>query len=217
MNQTQYLIDEPADATATIILAHGAGAPMDSAYMQAFAEGLDDQGMRVVRFEFPYMAERRVDGKKKPPNRMPILMEAWHTVVADMRAKFPKQAIIVGGKSMGGRVASMLAVELQQQGAAVNGVGCLGYPFHPPGKPDRLRLDHFPELTTPTLILQGTRDPFGTREDVAGYDLPTCTRVHWLEDGEHGFKPRKASGRTEAQNWQEAIDTLAAFARDCAK
>lgn len=209
MTDTRHLVDGPGEAPVTIILAHGAGAPMDSAYMAAFAKGIAAHGLRCVRFEFPYMAERRETGKKKPPNRMPVLMETWQAVV-DTYAGTP---LVVGGKSMGGRVASMLAAELDQRGTPVAGVACLGYPFHPPGKPENLRLDHFADLKTPTLILQGTRDPFGTRDEVPGYDLPGNVSVHWLEDGEHGFKPRKKSGRTEAQNWQEAIDTLCDFAR----
>ena len=208
MPDSQHLVDGPADAPVTVILAHGAGAPMDSPFMQAFAEGLAMQGLRCVRFEFPYMAERRISGKKKPPNRMPILMESWHDVVNTYR----QTPLVIGGKSMGGRVASMITAELDIAGDPVAGLACLGYPFHPPGKPEKLRLDHFADLKTPTLILQGTRDPFGTREEVDCFTLPPCVRMHWLEDGEHGLKPRKKSGRTEQQNWQEAIDTLAAFA-----
>ncbi len=212
MTDRQYLIDGPDDAPATIILAHGAGAPMDSAYMQAFAEGIAAHGLRCIRFEFPYMADRRATGIKKPPNRMPVLIESWREVVDAHRGK----PLIIGGKSMGGRVASMLAAQLDGEDTPVAGLACLGYPFHPPGKPEKLRLDHFADLKTPTLILQGTRDPFGPREEVSGFSLPSCVQVHWLEDGEHGFKPRKKSGRTEQQNWQEAIDTLTAFSRRCA-
>ncbi len=208
---SQYLSDGPDDAPATIILAHGAGAPMDSLYMQAFAESIAAHGLRCVRFEFPYMRDRRATGIRKPPNRMPVLMETWRNAVDVYRGP----PLIIGGKSMGGRVASMLAAQLDAEGAPVAGVACLGYPFHPPGKPEKLRLDHFADLRTPTLILQGTRDPFGTREEVSGFSLPSCTQIYWLEDGEHGFKPRKKSGRTEEQNWQEAIDTLVAFARQC--
>ncbi|NQV45237.1 MAG: alpha/beta hydrolase [Rhodospirillales bacterium] len=208
MPDDQHLIDGSADAPVTVILAHGAGAPMDSPFMQAFGDGLAKQGLRCVRFEFPYMAERRVSGKKKPPNRMSILMEYWHDVVNTYR----QTPLVIGGKSMGGRVASMITAELDIAGNPIAGLACLSYPFHPPGKPENLRLDHFADLKTPTLILQGTRDPFGTREEVDGFILPPCVRIHWLEDGEHGLKPRKKSGRTEQQNWQEAIDTLAAFA-----
>ena len=212
MTDRQYLIDGPDDAPATIILAHGAGAPMDSAYMQILAEGIAVHGLRCIRFEFPYMAERRTRGVKKPPNRMPVLMESWHEVVDAHRGT----PLIIGGKSMGGRVASMLAAQFDGEGNPVAGLACLGYPFHPPGKPEKLRLNHFAGLKTPTLILQGTRDPFGTPDEISGFLLPPCVEVHWLEDGEHSFKPRKNSGRTEQQNCQEAIDTLATFSRHCA-
>ncbi len=202
----QYLIDGADNAPVTVILAHGAGAPMDSPFMDAFAKGLSEGSMRVVRFEFPYMAERRKTGKKMPPNRMPILMETWGRVIDD----FSSATLVIGGKSMGGRVASMIAIEKD-----VAGLVCLGYPFHPPGKPEKTRLEHYADLKTPTLILQGTRDTLGNFEDVAGYDLPDCVSVHWLEDGDHGFKPRKKSGRSEEQNWQEAIDAFVAFAQNC--
>ena len=134
------LIDGPADAPCTIALAHGAGAAMDSAFMQAFGEGLAARGLRCVRFEFPYMAERRVDGKKRPPNRAPILIETWRAVIGHLGP----QNLIIGGKSMGGRIASMVARELEDEGTPVKGLVCLGYPFHPPGKPEKAaeRLAH---------------------------------------------------------------------------
>jgi predicted alpha/beta-hydrolase family hydrolase len=113
---------------------------------------------------------------------------------------------VIGGKSLGGRIASMLADE-----TGVAGLVCLGYPFHPPGKPDRLRTEHLRTLHTPALILQGTRDPFGSPDEVSGYALSTSIRVHWLVDGDHSFKPRKSSGRTEQDNWNEGIEVVAAF------
>ena len=184
---------------------------MDSPFMETFAKGLAETGLRCVRFEFPYMVDRRVTGSRKPPNRMPIMMETWRAVVRD----FDKGPLVIGGKSMGGRVASMLAANLDEDRQSVAGLACLGYPFHPSGKPEKLRLDHFAALRTPTLILQGTRDALGGREEVLGYQLPTCVNLHWLEDGDHSFKPRVKSGRTEPQNWQEAIQALSEFAVGC--
>ena len=183
---------------------------MDSAFMQAFAKGLAARGLRCVRFEFPYMAERRVDGKKRPPNRAPALLECWRAVIEHLGPDH----LIIGGKSMGGRMASMIARTLEAEGTPVRGLICLGYPFHPPGKPDKAveRLAHLTDIRTPTLILQGTRDTFGGRDQVPALPLSKAVRVAWLEDGDHGFKPRKASGRTEAQNWFEAIDAMDAFA-----
>jgi len=195
-----YLTSGPEDAETTLILAHGAGAPMDSEFMNVIAEGIAAAGIRVVRFEFPYMARRRTEGKKSPPNRQPILIETWQQAIKEHRGS---NRLFIGGKSMGGRIASMIADEEQ-----VDGLICLGYPFHPPGKPDKRRTDHLRDLETPTLILQGTRDPFGNENEVPGYDLSPAIRLHWLPDGDHSFKPRKKSGRTQDQNWKESVDKL---------
>lgn len=210
MTRPKLLLDGPKSAAITIALAHGAGAPMDSLYMQTFAEGLAERGFQVARFEFPYMNERRQTGKKKPPNRAPILLETWAAVIDQLSP----ENLIIGGKSMGGRIASMSAVDYEDRDTPVKGVVCLGYPFHSPGKPEKLRTEHLLEIRTPTLICQGTRDTFGTREDVAGYKLSKSIRLHWLEDGDHGFKPRKSSGLTEQENWVSAMDAMADFANE---
>jgi uncharacterized protein len=191
----------PARARRTIALAHGAGAGMDSPFLAAMAKGLADNGFRVARFEFPYMTARRT-GKKRPPDREPVLRDAWLQVIAELGP----DGLVIGGKSMGGRIASLIGDE-----AEVAGLVCLGYPFHPVGKPKQLRVEHMRTIKTPTLILQGTRDPFGNREEVAGYRLGKKVKVRWLEDGDHSFKPRLASGRTEQQNWAEAVEALVAF------
>jgi len=198
------LFDGPAKAETTIVLAPGAGAAMDSPFMEFVAKGLGEHGFRVVRFEFPYMANKRVTGRAKPPDREPVLRETWLKVIEKLGPK----GLVIGGKSMGGRIASLVADE-----AGVAGLVCLGYPFHPVGKPDKLRVEHLKTIKTPTLIMQGERDPFGTREDVAGYKLSKAVRVAWMPDGDHSFTPRKASGRTEKQNWQEAVDKVAGFAQ----
>ena len=150
-----------------------------------------EAGFRAVRFEFPYMRARRDGEKRDAPDREPVLRQAWTEAIG--LAGGPAR-LAIGGKSLGGRIASMVADE-----AGVRGLVCLGYPFHPPGQPDRLRTKHLESLATPALIVQGTRDPFGTREDVAGYRLSASISVHWLEDGDHSWKPRASSGRTEAQ------------------
>lgn len=198
-----FLFDGPEDAIKTVALAHGAGAAMDTPFMTRFAEGLAAWGFRVTRFEFPYMAARRETGKKRGPDRPNVLLDTWFDAVR--RLSDPKR-LIIGGKSMGGRFASMIADE-----AGVGGLLCLGYPFHPPGKPEAPRIEHLADIRTPALILQGTRDPFGTPEEVAAYPLSPTIRVHWLVDGDHGFKPRKKSGRTEDQNIQEGIEAAARF------
>lgn len=208
MEELSLLTDGPVGTPVTVALAHGAGAPMDSPFMESVARGLAAAGLRVARFEFPYMARRRADGRKRPPDREPVLLETWEAVIERLGAP-----LVIGGKSMGGRMASLVAAGREARGAPVAGLACLGYPFHPPGKPERMRIDHLRAIRTPTLILQGTRDPFGRPEEVAGYPLSRAVRVHWLEDGDHGFRPRKASGRTEADNLAEAVAALAAFAR----
>lgn len=173
--------------------------------MDAFAAGLATRGWRVRRFEFPYMAARRRDGRKRPPDRQETLFESWRAAVRDI----PAELLVVGGKSLGGRMASMLAEEFGARACL-----CLGYPFHPAGKPERLRIDHLKEIAVPTLIAQGTRDPLGMREEVAGYPLGTAVQLHWAEDGNHDLAPRKASGRSQEQNWDEAIAAIDAFLRE---
>jgi uncharacterized protein len=197
------IFDGPEDAPKTIALAHGAGAAMDTPFMTAFAEGLAAWGFRVARFEFPYMAGRRETGKKRGPDRPIVLLETWTAVIASLG---DPGRLIIGGKSMGGRIASMVADEAQ-----VAGLLCLGYPFHPPGREPGARIAHLAGMRTPSLIIQGTRDTFGTPDEVAEYPLSPAIRVHWLEDGDHSFKPRQKSGRTESQNWTEGIETAAGF------
>lgn len=192
------------DNQQTIILAHGAGAPMDHYYMEAFAEGLAERGIKVVRFNFPYMEERATTGAKRPPNPAKVLIQTWKDVIADLGGP---ENLIIGGKSMGGRIASMIADEM-----GVKGLACLGYPFHPPGKPEKTRTDHLGTLKTPTLICQGTRDALGNKAAVEGYSLSDTIRLHWLEDGDHGFKPRVKSGRTEEENFASAMDAIKKFA-----
>lgn len=199
---TEFLFTGPRTAGKTIVLAHGAGAHMDSEFMEAFANGLAERGLRVARFEFPYMVKRRDDGKRRPPDRAPVLLDAYLGVAAELGP----ENLIIGGKSMGGRIASMVADE-----AGVAGLVCLGYPFHPPGKPEKLRTEHLETLKTPALILQGERDPFGRRDEVTGYKLSESIDIEFLPDGDHDLKPRKASGRTGAENRSEAIERIAEF------
>jgi predicted alpha/beta-hydrolase family hydrolase len=204
---TDFLWNGPEDGPR-LVLAHGAGAPMDSASLEALARGLAAEGLRVARFEFPYMRARRTEGRQRPPDREPVLLDTWRAVVAELGGA---GQLFIGGKSMGGRMASMIADEV-----GARGLVCLGYPFHPPGKPERTRTAHLEHLRTPALVVQGTRDAFGTPEDVEGYTLSPAIRLVWLEDGDHSFKPRASSGRTEKQNLQEAIATVAGFVRSLA-
>jgi predicted alpha/beta-hydrolase family hydrolase len=201
-----FLFDGPKDASTTILLAHGAGAPMDSPAMNAITAALAEAGFRVARFEFGYMASRRTETGRKPPPRAETLIGEYRSAVAELGANGP---LVIGGKSMGGRVASMLADELYAAGKAA-GLLCLGYPFHPPGKAEQLRTKHLAGLKIPALICQGTRDIFGSREEVTGYTLSKQIEILWLEDGDHDLKPRKAiSGFTTAGHLQSLAERVA--------
>ncbi len=187
----------------TYVLAHGAGAAMDSPGITAVATRLAARGIRVVRFEFAYMAARR-DGVRRPPPRADTLLDEYRAVLAEVGGR-----PVIGGRSMGGRVATMVADD-----ADVAGVACLSYPWHPPSKPDQPRTAHLARLRTPLLVVQGTRDPFGSPDEVASYDLPASVELLWLEDGDHDLRPRKAlSGFTHAQHLDTAADAVAAFVR----
>jgi predicted alpha/beta-hydrolase family hydrolase len=200
----KFLIDGPDKSRCSILLAHGAGAPMDSPAMNAITRSLAEAGLRVVRFEFGYMASRRTSSGRKPPPRAETLEPEYAAAIAALKARGP---LIIGGKSMGGRVASMIADE---QHAA--GLLCLGYPFHPVGKPTQLRTAHLAELETPALIVQGTRDPFGTRDEVATYKLSKAVELLWLEDGDHDLRPRKAvSGFSAADHLKTMAAATAAW------
>lgn len=204
--QRAWLWDRPAGASrATLILAHGAGAPMDSAFLQQMAENLAARGVAVLRFEFAYMAARRLDGKKRPPNPQAKLLEQWRAVYAEVRQQVAGP-LAIGGKSMGGRMASLLADEL-----GADALVCLGYPFYAVGKPDKPRVAHLAELRTPTLIVQGERDALGDRSRVASYELAETIRLHWLNAADHDLKPLKSSGFSHEQHLQAAAEAVAGF------
>ncbi len=189
-----------------LVLAHGAGAAMDSTWMNRFCDLLADRGIRTARFEFPYMAARR-EGRRLPPPRSDTLIDDYADAVRQVvdEAGGP---VVIGGKSMGGRVASMAVDGL----ADAAGLVCLSYPFHPPAAPDKPRTAHLEVLRTPSLIVQGTRDPFGTPTDVAGYVLSDAIELRWLEDGDHDLAPRaRESGFTRVQHLATAADAVSEF------
>lgn len=183
-----FLHDGSAAARTTILLAHGAGAPMDSALMSGVAEALSLQDLKVARFEFDYMAKRRHSAKRAPPPKAEKLIPEYRAAIEQLAASGP---LIIGGKSMGGRVASMVSDEFFAQGKIV-GLLCLGYPFHPAKQALKLRTGHLENLNTPTLICQGSRDPFGNREEVSSYTLSSAIELFWLDNGDHDFTPRKS-------------------------
>ncbi|WP_298188435.1 alpha/beta family hydrolase [uncultured Pseudomonas sp.] len=201
-----WLWDRPQGVPcATLILAHGAGAPMDSGFMQDMAQLLAARGIAVLRFEFAYMAARRLDGKKRPPNPQVKLLEQWREVYRQVRQQVAGP-LAIGGKSMGGRMASLLADEL-----GADALVCLGYPFYAVGKPEKPRVAHLADLRTPTLIVQGERDALGNHQAVASYRLAESIKLHWLTAGDHDLKPLKSSGFTHQQHLLNAADALAAF------
>ncbi|MCA9089122.1 MAG: dienelactone hydrolase family protein [Planctomycetaceae bacterium] len=194
--------DGPKRGKICVALAHGAGEGWDSRFMDYFSTELAKLGYRVARFEFPYMAERSTTGRKRPPDREDILRDTWLQVVQAL----PQERIIIGGKSMGGRIASMVADE-----AGVGGVVCLGYPFHPNGKPEKLRIEHLTTIQTPTLIVQGEIDPFGTRDEVLSYPLSDAVQIHWVPDGDHSYQTKRDSDRNQNQNFTNAMRHIDKF------
>jgi predicted alpha/beta-hydrolase family hydrolase len=208
---TYILENGPASATTHLIMAHGAGAGITFAFLATLAELLGERGLHVVRFEFDYMASQREGGKKRPPPRAEKLMHEYTAMIASVSRGIGKSdKIFIGGKSLGGRVASLVAEEEFRSGR-IAGLICLGYPFHPPGRPEKLRTAHLAAITCPSLILQGTRDPFGSEAEIDEIAMPPAVAIHWLGDGDHDFKPRRSSGRTQADNLLEAAEAIAAF------
>ena len=192
----------------TLLLAHGAGAPMDSDFMNNIVGFLGRQGVDVMRFEFPYMAQRRQGGSKRPPNQQGQLLDCWREVYAQLRPCVTGR-LAIGGKSMGGRMASLIADEL-----SVDALVCLGYPFYAVGKPEKPRTAHLGSLHPRTLIVQGERDALGNRESVEQYTLSGAIRLHWVPTANHDLKPLKATGLTHDQCLMDSAEKIAAFLRE---
>lgn len=205
-----FLVSPAEPGVARLLLAHGAGAAMDSAFMTLMAGLLAARGVCVIRFEFGYMAQRRAGGSKRPAPKAETLMDEFRAAVASAPANGP---LLIGGKSMGGRVASMVADECFAT-SGVCGLVCLGYPFHPPHTPTTMRTAHLIGLKCPALIVQGERDPFGTRAEIEALTLSDAIRFAWSPDGDHDLGPRGASGFTRKGNLVAAADAIAAFARE---
>jgi uncharacterized protein len=208
---TTFLRLGPTDARWTLMLAHGAGAAMDSAFLNTVCTMLAEQGVATLRFEFAYMAARREGGKKRPPPKAESLMPEYVAAVAMARAQIGTSKLFIGGKSMGGRVASMIADNLWRQQQQINGLVCLGYPFHAPNTPDKMRTSHLMGMTCPTLIVQGTRDPFGTKAEIEGLTLASAVAFTWADDGDHDLGPRGASGFTRKGNLAAAAQAIGTF------
>lgn len=204
----ELLLTGPSDPVVRFLCGHGAGAGMSTPFMEAVARLLAEHNIAVARFEFAYMAARSQGGSRKPPPKAERLKDEYRAAVAGLPTGAP---LLIGGKSMGGRVASLVADGLHAQGR-IAGLVCLGYPFHPPKKPDQLRTAHLVDLRCPTLIVQGDRDPFGSRSEVEALTLSPAIRFHWAGDGDHDLSPRGNSGFTRKGNLAAAADAVAAFA-----
>jgi hypothetical protein len=206
----EFRVDGPAEASHLFVFAHGAGVGMAAPFMDVVAQHIAAAGIRVVRFHFPYMEDMVRTGRRRPPNGGRILRQAFADVIKHCidREHCPPERLVIGGKSMGGRVASMIA-----DAHKVAGVVCLGYPFHPPRQPLKLRTEHLCTLRTPMLICQGERDAFGNRAEVATYPLSPSIRLHWLTDGNHDFLPQRGSGIASGANLISAAEAVIAFIR----
>ncbi len=210
--QVRFLHNKASHPIAQILLAHGAMAPMDSPFLEALSSELSDRSISVTRFEFSYMARRREGGKKSPPPRAERLVDEYRAAADQItQEKVTNSPLLIGGKSLGSRVASMVADDLYKANK-IAGLTCLGYPFHPPKKPAQLRTAHLETLDCPALILQGERDPFGTPDEIEGYNIDPRIHLHWVADGDHDFGPRGRSGFTKKGNVAAAADAICDFA-----
>jgi predicted alpha/beta-hydrolase family hydrolase len=210
---TYILESGPDNARHQLIIAHGAGAGITFSFLEDISKLIAGHDIAITRFEFAYMAARRDGGKKRPPPKAEVLTKEFAAMIAAATAKAPKgQKLVIGGKSLGGRVASLIADEHYRAGN-ITGLVCLGYPFHPPGQPEKLRTAHLETLSCPALIVQGTRDPFGSKSEIEGLKLSPHIQFHWIGDGDHDFGPRVASGFTRSGNLADAAAAVAAFLR----
>lgn len=195
---------------AQFIFAHGAGAGMDSDFMQQVGKLMASQGVSVGLFDFPYMLKAKAQNKRRPPDRADKLLASFNDALASAQQDLP---LFIGGKSMGGRMASMLVAERAAQ-THIEGVIAFGYPFHPPGKKDTLRVAHFGDIKVPFCVVQGERDTFGKRDELSTLADTSPALIHWIEDGDHSLVPRKKSGLTQQQNWQQAADIAVCFIKE---
>jgi uncharacterized protein len=201
------LWDGPIASETLLILAHGAGSPMDTPFMTYLAQHIADHKIRVLRFEFPYMALRRKTKTKRPPNPQQILLTSWRTIIDHYASSYKR--LFVGGKSMGGRMASMVADDCM-----ADGLICIGYPFYAAGKPEKTRIAHLQNLNTRTLFLQGERDQTGSKDIVKTYPLSSSIKVSWIADGNHDLKPRVKTGLSQADNLEKAFNEIVKFIRN---
>jgi predicted alpha/beta-hydrolase family hydrolase len=200
------------------ILAHGAGAGQQHPFITRLASSLANRGVPVLTFNFLYMEARR-----RTPDRAPLLEATWRGVIefAVQSGWTDRRHVIIGGKSMGGRIASMVAADASEAGTPPRthaaGLVLLGYPLHPPGRPDRPRIEHLPRLTVPTLVVQGTRDTFGNADEVKAAFGAAPARVEWLviDGGDHSFTVPTAAGRSRGQVQDDIAARVAEWILQC--
>jgi predicted alpha/beta-hydrolase family hydrolase len=196
-------------ADRAVLLAHGAGADMHAAALTVVADALGDAGVPSLRFDFPYRRAGR-----RAPDRPPVLLAAVHVAAAELarRAKLPPERLVLGGRSMGGRICSMVVADEADPLPAL-GLALLGYPLHPPGKPQQLRVEHFPRVTVPVLFVSGTRDSFAAPDELGEHakNVKGPVTFSWLETADHGFRPLKASGLTAAAALAAAAEAVVGF------
>ncbi|MEE8468222.1 MAG: alpha/beta fold hydrolase [Planctomycetota bacterium] len=189
-----------------LLLAHGAGAGATHPFLQAVARGLAARGLPVLRFQYAHAERALREGRRRPPDRRPALESVHASALAYLRERFPDRRLLLLGKSMGGRMGTYLAAE----GADCAGLVLLGYPLHPPGRPDELRSEHFGAIAQPALFLQGTRDALCDLElltpalELWGGPLS----LHVVEGADHGFEVLKQSGRTHEEVLEEICDAI---------
>lgn len=209
--RTLYLTTGPETAAARLVLAHGAGTGMTSPFLETVSDLLAERSIAVTRFEFQYMAQRRQGGSRRPPPSVEKLVAEFITHLDELRVGSARtQRIFIGGKSLGGRVASLIADQAFRD-RHIAGLICLGYPFHPVGKPAQLRIAHLTALTCPALVIQGVRDPFGSKAEVEAMRLSESITFHWAADGDHDLGPRGNSGFTRKENLTAAADAVKSF------
>jgi len=184
---------------ALLVLAHGAGAGQQHPFMVAVARGLSARGVSVVTFDFPYMRQRR-----HMPDKAPVLEDCFRDVIAAAREWSPGARVLIGGKSMGGRMATHVAA---QDGSGLAGIVALGYPLHPPGKPQQLRIAHLPSIAVPVLIVQGERDTFGTPSEIEPVlaTMKASVTLHIVPGADHSLGVR---GRKLEQTLEPTLDAI---------
>jgi predicted alpha/beta-hydrolase family hydrolase len=202
-------LNSAKDPKALVIFAHGAGADMHHPYIEELVGLMNAQQLSVLRFNFPFMDKRKFDSKRRPPDRMPALVQCYQAILAKANSTLP---IYIAGKSMGGRVAATLAGDsVLMKSNLVRGVICLGYPFHPVKKPEKLRLAPLQDTQLPVLILQGERDALGSESEIKQYQISSRCQLHYFNDGDHDLKPRVKSGYTLKQHQTTAVHKMRSF------